>query len=243
MHNNSNYIAMNAESKSNKLILGVVLLLVGAALMFKNLGLIPSFPWIHIFISWKMLLVALGLVIIVSASNKIPGIILITIGGMFILQDVGIIPVLSFWRVIVPILLIVIGITIIFSKSLHPRGFNHGHHHVSFDMIDEVAILGGSKKIITSDNFKGGKMTAILGGGEFDLTQCQLAPGNNVFELVAIFGGVSLFVPEDWTIKIDVVSILGGFSDSRKTSRILVKDESKVLIIKGFVLFGGGELK
>lgn len=234
---------MNTETKNNKLILGIVLLLIGASLMLKNLGLLPAFGWFHVFFTWKMLLVVLGLTIIVAASNKLPGIVLLVIGGMFILSDLHIIPVLSFWKVMVPIILIIIGITIIFSKSLHLGGFKGSHDTSSFDTIDEVAILGGSKKIISSSGFKGGKITAVFGGGEFDLTTSQLAEGNNVLELVAIFGGAGIFVPDDWNVKIDVVSILGGFSDSRKPSRILVRDESKVLIIKGFVLFGGGEIK
>jgi predicted membrane protein len=233
---------MNTESKNNKLVLGIVLLLIGASLMLKNLNLLPEFTWFHIFFSWKMLLVVLGLTIIIAASNKIPGIVLLLIGGIFILSDLDIIPVLSFWRVMVPIILIVIGVTIIFSKSLHPEGC-WGTRKTDLDVLDEVAILGGSKKIISSKSFKGGKMTAILGGGEIDLTPSQLADGTHVLDFVAILGGASLFVPEDWTVKIDVVAILGGFSDSRKQSRLIVQDESKVLVIKGFVLFGGGEIK
>jgi len=233
---------MNTESKSNKQILGIVLVLIGVSLMLKHLNLLPALGWLPLVFSWKMLLVVLGLTIIIAASNKIPGIVLLLIGGMFLLSDLNIIPELSFWRVMVPVILIAVGITIIFSRSLHPGGF-HGHKNISLDELDEVAILGGSKKIISSRSFKGGKMTAILGGGEIDLTPSELSPGTNTLELVAILGGASIFVPEDWTVKIDVVSILGGFSDSRKPSRIIVQDESKVLIIKGFVLFGGGEIK
>lgn len=232
---------MHTESKNNKMILGIVLLVIGTSLMLKHLNLIPSFGWLPVVFSWKMLLVVLGLTIIVAASNKIPGIVLLLIGGMFILSDLNLIPELSFWRVMVPIILIVIGLTIIFSRSLHP-GFG-GHKNVSLDVLDEVAILGGSKQIISSRSFKGGKMTAILGGGEIDLTPSELSPGVNTLELVAIFGGAGIYVPEDWTVKIDVVSIMGGFSDSRKPSRIIVQDENKVLVIKGFVLFGGGEIK
>lgn len=223
------------------MILGIVLLVIGTSLMLKHLNLIPSFGWLPVVFSWKMLLVVLGLTIIVAASNKIPGIVLLLIGGMFILSDLNLIPELSFWRVMVPIILIVIGLTIIFSRSLYP-GFV-GNKNVSLDVLDEVAILGGSKQIISSRSFKGGKMTAILGGGEIDLTPSELSPGVNTLELVAIFGGAGIYVPEDWTVKIDVVSIMGGFSDSRKPSRIIVQDENKVLVIKGFVLFGGGEIK
>ncbi len=233
---------MNTESKSNKLILGIVLVLIGVSLMLKHLNLLPALGWLPLVFSWKMLLVVLGLTIIIAASNKIPGIVLLLIGGMFLLSDLNIIPELSFWRVMVPLILIAVGITIIFSRSLHPGGFD-GHKNVSLDELDEVAILGGSKKIISSRSFKGGKITAILGGGEIDLTPSELNHGTNTLELVAILGGASIYVPEDWTVKIDVVSILGGFSDSRKPSRIIVQDKSKVLIIKGFVLFGGGEIK
>ncbi len=231
------------QSKNNKFILGVALLLIGASLMLNNLNIFPEWHWVQIVFSWKMLLVLLGGTIIITASNKIPGIVLVLIGGMFILSDLNVLPDISFWRILLPIILIGIGLSIILSKPINFEGFDSLRKTSSLDMLDEVAILGGSKKIISSKGFKGGKVTAILGGGEIDLTRSQLSEGVNVLEVVAILGGSSILVPDDWNIKIDVVSILGGFSDSRKQSGIIVRDESKVLIIKGFVLLGGGEIK
>lgn len=231
------------ETKNNKIILGLILLLIGGSLMLRNLNLLPDIPFFHMFFTWKMLLVLLGLTIIVAASNKITGIVLLLIGGLFMLSDLDLLPALSFWKVVLPIILIVVGVSIIFSKTLHPGGWRRTHHKGNVDELDEVAILGGGKKIVSAPDFKGGKITAIFGGSELDLTSCEIVDGPVIIDLVAIFGGVSLFVPDDWTIKTDVVAILGGFSDSRKPSRLLVKDESKVLIIKGFVLLGGGEIK
>jgi len=49
-------------------------------------------------------------------------------------------------------------------------------------------------------------------------------------------------VPEDWIVKSDILSLFGGFSDKR-TLRPSEVDQSKILLIKGFVMFGGIEVK
>ena len=112
------------------------------------------------------------------------------------------------------------------------------------DIIDEVAVFGGGDRNIVSQNFQGGKILAIFGGSNFYMTKARLAPGKNYIDILAIFGGLKMVVPEDWTVRINVISVFGGFSDKHK---IHVPDENmkpeSELIIKGFVLFGGGEIK
>jgi len=97
--------------------------------------------------------------------------------------------------------------------------------------------------IITTNNFRGGKITALFGGSKIDLTKAQLAPGKNILDVFCMFGGSTLIVPENWNMKIEVTSVLGGFSDKRHIRQDTVKDVGKELIIRGFVMFGGGELK
>ncbi|HPG34413.1 MAG TPA: LiaF-related protein, partial [Lentimicrobium sp.] len=79
-----------------------------------------------------------------------------------------------------------------------------------------------------------------FGGTKLDLTQCQLAPGNNYLEMIAIFGGSTLIVPNDWNVKVESFNAFGGFADKRRNLNI---DISKTLVIKGATVFGGGELK
>ena len=94
-----------------------------------------------------------------------------------------------------------------------------------------------------SDNFKGGRLTSIFGGSEINLTNCKLAEGKNVIDVFMVFGGNVLIVPPDWSIKIEVVSIFGGFSDKRHNFTDESKKENKELYIKGMAIFGGGEIK
>lgn len=58
-----------------------------------------------------------------------------------------------------------------------------------------------------------------------------------------MFGGYTIIVPQDWNIIIDIVPVFGGFSDKRIKDPNRVYEDDKILIIKGFVLFGGGEVK
>jgi len=57
-----------------------------------------------------------------------------------------------------------------------------------------------------------------------------------------MFGGTQVIVPPDWTVRVEVFSLLGGFSDNRHSDLKVIPDSDKVLIIKGFVMFGGGEV-
>ena len=87
------------------------------------------------------------------------------------------------------------------------------------------------------------KKTAIFGGSEINLSRCKLAEGKNIIDVFMIFGGSNIVVPPDWSIKIDVLSIFGGFSDKRQNFTDESKKENKELYIKGLAIFGGGEIK
>jgi len=110
-------------------------------------------------------------------------------------------------------------------------------------MIDYVNVFSGAERQLITENFMGGKVTSIFGGGEVDLTRSSLAPGNNIVEITCIFGGTTLIVPESWNVIIDVTPILGGFSDGRKIGSDVIRDTTRSLTVKGVVIFGGGELK
>lgn len=148
-------------------------------------------------------------------------------------------------KLIAGIIIIALGIEVIFrstgykSKSL----LGKTGERISNDYIDDVAVFGGGEKVISSNNFKGGNITAIFGGSEIDLTSCKLAEGNNVLNITAIFGGSTIIVPRDWDVLLNVTPIFGGFSNKTRREPNLVVDESRTLIVKGIAMFGGGEIK
>ncbi|MDR3667381.1 MAG: LiaF-related protein [Ignavibacteriaceae bacterium] len=111
------------------------------------------------------------------------------------------------------------------------------------DYLDDISVFGGGHKVIHSDSFKGGNITAIFGGSEIDLTQCKLAPGENIIDVVIIFGGTTIVVPNNWDVILNVTSLFGGFSNKKSRYIPSATEPAGTLIIKGVCLFGGGEIK
>jgi predicted membrane protein len=188
-----------------------------------------------------MLLVTIGVIMTLGASEKTGGIIVMAVGGFFI------VPLLfretfhmynMFW----PSIFIIVGIIFIVTK-------HRGWHSVSTqemrgdDFIDYVNVFGGGERMVLSQNFRGGKITSVFGGIELDLTKAKLAPGMNQIEIACVFGGATIIVPESWNVIIEVQPVLGGFTDSRRFAPGRTADTTSQLVIKGAVVFGGGEVK
>jgi predicted membrane protein len=209
--------------------------------------------------------------ITLHSYRKAFGIIMIIIGALFLVPmfipglyiDSGI---------IIPVMIVALGIYIITGRRerLHvPRkgeyedkkdwNEHHGSHHhrrhdpfqawnftareERTDYIDDVSIFGGSNKSITSENFKGGNITAIFGGSKIDLRGCKLAEGKNYIDIITIFGGSTIIVPENWDVRMNVTPIFGGFSNKMDRNPEGTIDHDSTLIIKGVTFFGGGELR
>lgn len=225
-----------------RFLIGFVLLAAGLAFLLRNFGILDYEISRYIF-RWEVVLIALGAIFILTHENKGPGIILLFVGGGFYLSDFVDFS-FNFHQVFWPALLILFGFLIIFKRNLDPD--NCDKKKIIGDdenLIDEVNVFGGGDRTIISQNFKGGKILAIFGGSNFNLARAKLAPGKNYIEVLAIFGGMKLIVPEDWNIRITAVSIFGGFSDKHRIQPHDAANSDSELIIKGFVIFGGGEIK
>ncbi len=227
-----------------RVLLGLLLLLSGVILMLHYYNLVPwEFPgWV---ISWKALLFLIGLVLLITERNKTGGLILFIIGSILIAGDIlG----MRFWEVVrlaAPLILIFAGLAILFRRhSFSSRQINIPDGASENDFINEMNVFGGSEKKIRTENFRGGQITAIFGGSDLDLRHAGLAPGVNAIDLLCIFGGTSIRVPEDWEVKVEVTAIFGGFSDERLIEKKPASGSpEKILYLKGLVVFGGGDIK
>jgi predicted membrane protein len=240
METSSNNYTHSRQMK--KYAFGIIVMLAGLLLLGYNTGVI-SYEWKRILFSWQMLLIAIGVVNLMNRESWVPGVILISIGTFFIAPKLFFLPT-NFIHLFWPVLLITVGVLILIKRfprtsGLHRHGDNSG---VDEGYIRQDNIFSGSKQRITTDAFKGGQVNCVFGGAEIDLTQAKLADGVYNLEVNVVFGGVTVIVPSDWKIELKMTSILGGFSDKRA----YVKenpDPSKVLVIRGSAIFGGGEIK
>ena len=225
---------------NNRVIIGAILVLAGLFLVIRNTGFFPDFID-HVIFSWPMLLVAIGLIMTLGATEKTAGIIIMAVGGFFMIPLIFR-ETFQMYNMFWPSIFIIIGIIFIVTRR---KGWNavSSKGMASDDVIDYVAIFSGSERQVVSQNFKGGKISAVFGGIDLDLTKARLSPGSNELEIACIFGGTTIIVPDNWSVKIEVTPVLGGFNDSRKLIPGRTVDTTSQLVIKGAVVFGGGEIK
>lgn len=102
------------------------------------------------------------------------------------------------------------------------------------------SVFSGVQRKILSKNFKGGKIAAVFGGADIDLTQADIQ-GEVVLKLDVVFGGVKLIVPPHWTVYNTIEGVFHGVDDKRKFNAEAVSE--KKLFLKGSVVFGGVEVR
>jgi predicted membrane protein len=235
-----------SENKNNldkRVLLGGILIVLGGLFLLNTMNVL-DFRFTRVVFSWPFIMLVIGLFVLVNTEKKFLGGVLSGIGALFLLPRIF--PQIDFdGGIIIPVLFIILGTYIIIRKRKADPGniFNSDSSRVNKDKIDDVSIFGGGTKIISSSNFQGGNITAIFGGSEINLINCQLAEGDNILDVLCVFGGTTIILPKEWNVVINVTSVLGGFSNKAIRNPSVVIDQSRTLHIKGLAMFGGGEVK
>ena len=110
--------------------------------------------------------------------------------------------------------------------------------------ISATAILGGISDRNVSQHFRGGRLTAFLGGVSVDLRQAAIVEKPARIHVNAILGGVELSLPQHWNVKKDVQPIAGGVADRRspvqhRDDDAMPPDNAPDLVVTGNVFLGG----
>ena len=104
----------------------------------------------------------------------------------------------------------------------------------SESVLDVTAAFGGVKKKLISKTFRGGDITAFMGGVEIDLTGADIQ-NTAVLDVSAVFGGIKLIIPSDWKVQNKATAVFGGVEDKRAMPASF---SDKLLIIDGAAVFG-----
>jgi predicted membrane protein len=161
-------------------------------------------------------------------SRVIIGVVIVLIGLGF-LFDINVL------RFIFPLFLVFIGVQILMGRRQNWDLAKTAT--VAEDSLHRVLIFSGINQKVVSSNFKSGEVVAIFGGGDIDLSSAKTKAKTIELELVAIFGGLKVRIPSDWSVTSEGVGILGGFDNKAKggTKAVTVQ-------LKGVAIFGGVEV-
>ncbi len=246
---------------TGRLVVGLTIIVLGVLFLLDALD-VPGIGevWHYVSRVWPVVFVLIGLVKLPNCRT--PGqfigcSIWILVGAVLLANNFDLIS-FNLWRAFWPTMLILFGVSLVVratDRSPYRRWRRRRLRGPGVGLADDpgpagptdtesrtssFALWSGSTRRVATPDFQGGDATAIMGGCEIDLRQCNLASGPAVFDAFALMGGVELHVPGDWTVRNEGVAILGAIEDNRKET---AGNPGKVLILRGAAIMGGIELK
>lgn len=237
-------------------IFGIILIVLGLGFLLDQVNIIEFNQIIGTY--WPSMIILLGLAgLFDRKSNKLWNLIIVLVGVLLQLNRIGYIDYNAF-QLFWPLVLILIGINIIFfsgnksnndgKESNHDfketfsntRKKNFSSKNVSLDSkVDLFVMLSGLESNNQSQEFRGGKVSVMLGGIDLDLRGAKLSENEVYIEANAILGGIDIYVPDDWRVEITGTPILGGMSNSTKFNN---DPDAPVLRIRYLAILGGIEI-
>jgi predicted membrane protein len=240
------------HNPAGQIALGIFVILMGIGFMLDNLGWLSFNPSVHLL---PLMMIVFGIVKVVqtrTTQGVFIGAALILFGVVASLKAMGLLYVS--WRDMWPVFMIALGLMVVFRSVMRQRRgdqptdpfiiktplmFSRQQDMPSDDStINVAAVMGGFVRRITSPDFRGGEVTVIMAGCELDLRQSSIN-GEAVLNVFALFGGIQIKVPPDWSVVLQGTPVMGGFDERT----VWPPDTSKRLIIRGVAIMGGVEVR
>lgn len=96
------------------------------------------------------------------------------------------------------------------------------------DELALVSIFDGTELRSTASAFRGGRIVTAFGGTDLDLRRAAIAEHGAHVEIVAVYGGVNVTVPDTWLVTATNAAIAGGIDVSVPTPDELAEDAPRV---------------
>lgn len=222
--------------KISNILWGIAFIIVGVVIALNALEITN----INLFFSgwWTLFIIVPCFIGLFKEESKTGNIIGLIIGSMLFLACQKMISFNLVWKLFIPIILIIVGISFIFKDFLN-KEIKEQVNKLSKTIEGEyVAIFGGQKIDLSNETFKGTEVNAIFGGIDINLREAKILE-DVVINATAIFGGVTIKVPKNVKVKVSSTPIFGGVSNERKNP----KTSEITIFIKSLCLFGGVDIK
>lgn len=219
------------KTSYTRIFAGLGIVLLGGLLLLNTLNIEGFNNFLGTW--WPLFVIGAGLLVLLNNMKSwLWALLLVGFGVLYQLKNLDVVDV-NPWQLFWPVVIIAVGLNIIFQRSgSRTKTTSHSNDDLS-------AILGGVEQANTSDDYTGGKVTAVMGGVMLDLRKTTIKK-EATLDVFALMGGIELWVPEDVVVKSKIAAILGGIENK---SRAKEDKDAPVLYITGQVIMAGVEIK
>lgn len=224
------------KNKGN-VVWGVLLVVLGVIFGLNALGLTQ----INIFFDgwWTLIIIAIGLSGLYKDSDKTGAAIITIVGVVLLLATRDLIDFSIVWKLLFPCILVILGVSLLF-KGFTGRDIKDRIKNIKVDNKDILHIdaVFSQEKMKIEEEFSGSELNAVFGNLDLNLKNAKLK--NDAFiSASSIFGGITLYLPENVNVVINSTNIFGGVEN-----KYFKNDDAKVNIyISATCLFGGLNIK
>jgi len=195
-------------------IWGLLLIAVGIGYVGNTLG----FWEFSLFFKgwWTLFIIIPCLVDLIHHGVNGGNLIGLCVGAALFLQARGFMSMVLIWKLLVPVLLILLGISILFN-NIPRRIKDQNGNRIPFEKngvnaSDVSAVFGGRKVKYEGQCFEGATINAVFGSVEMDLRNAVIEQDVRM-DATVLFGGLDIRVPSNVIVKVMSTPVLGGVSN------------------------------
>ena len=224
--------------KYSNILWGVAFIAIGCIFGINALGIAD----IDIFFDgwWTLFIIIPCFVGLFREQDRVGNLIGLLIGVALLLWRQSILSLTLLWKLLVPVVLIIIGFSLLFKKKIDRKIAKElkNLNTVNSTSTEYFAIFSGQKANYANEVFQGASATALFGGADIDLRQAFFEK-DQVIQCTAIFGGVDIYVPDNINVMVKSTSIFGGVGNKKKPH---YDDTAVTLYVHATCLFGGVDI-
>lgn len=189
---------------------------------------------------WTLFIIVPSLFGLFDDDDKKSNLIFLIIGILLLLGCQKIIDFDLVWKLIVPVIIIVIGLSLVFKNTVS-KDVNKkiAELNKKIDDKNEYAAVFSSQEVKVENDFQGANVNAVFGELKLDLSKNKFK-NDIVINASSIFGSVVIYVPNDAKIIVKSNSVFGGVSNKAESSD---SKTSKTIYVNGSCVFGGVDIK
>ena len=220
--------------KVSNILWGIVLIVLGVIFGLNAVGITD----INVFFDgwWTLIIIIPSLISLIQGNNKLWSTIWLAIGIVLLLCARDLLSFELISKLIVPVVLVLIGLSLIFKNSFNKKTQENIKKEVESDYTSTFA----SQNVrYENKEFNGANVDAIFGSVGLDLKNAIIS-SDQVINASSIFGGIEITAPENVNIKTKSTPIFGGIDN--KTKRTF-NESLPTIYVNGFCMFGGVVIK
>jgi len=239
-----------------RIFFGILVVIVGALLLLMALDLVPIDGIGELLLYIPSLFILWGLYHLVVNKFKRAAGPIVTIAVATIVQLV-LLDILR-WAYVWPIAIILVGVAIIAGGAgYHSRRRRRQEKRQRRERrqaqaasrtsaegdLDISVTMSEANERNSSQEFKGGDITCVMGTVKLDLTEAEIAEPPAQIHVDIVMAGLEILVPEHWIVRNDISRTMGEIEDHTTGRKSADTDDGATLILRGSVVMGHANIQ